>query len=61
VAILHSGVKLVLLTILVLLVFSVPSGSGSTHAQPMCTSAASSASLGEESVTTWYPVGCLHP
>jgi len=54
-------VKLVLLTMSVLLAFSVPSGSGSTHARPICTSAASSAGPGEKPLTTWYPTGCLHP
>jgi hypothetical protein len=56
-----SGMKLALLAIVGLLVFSVPSGSGSTRSGPVCTGAASSIVVGEPAVTTWYPPGCVHP
>ncbi|HEY7691331.1 MAG TPA: hypothetical protein VH816_03225 [Gaiellaceae bacterium] len=53
--------KLALLAIVGLLVFSVPSGSSSTRSGPVCTSGASSVVVGEPAVTEWYPPGCVHP
>ena len=56
--------RLTIAIILVFLVCAVPSGSTQTSRSqngPICTAGVSSVVVGEQSVTTWYPVGCIHP
>jgi hypothetical protein len=54
--------KLAVLAVIGLLLCSVPAASTQTgQPAPPCTGGASSISLGEPPVTTWYPAGCAHP
>jgi hypothetical protein len=56
--------RLTVIAFLVLLVCAVPSGStqpARSQNAPRCTAGASSVVLGEDPVTTSYPLGCVHP